>query len=158
MIMEAGVVRKGSLQDLPNIIALEQKCFETEIAYTPQQLKYLLTKAHGNCIIETIEQTLRGFIIVLYKNKTRVAGVETLNVDPSFQGLGIGRKLLQAAEEDMFPRDIQKVRLEVSVGNQGAIRLYERAGFQIVAFLPNFYRYLHHRTYDAFRMAKMLPT
>ena len=156
--MQAGVVRKGILQDLPKLITLEQKCFEKETAYSPQQMKYLLTKAHGNCIIESVEDTLRGFIIVLYRKKTRVAGVETLNVDPLFQGKGIGRKLLQAAEEDMFPRDIQKIRLEVSVGNQAAIRLYERAGFQITTLLPNFYQFLHHGTRDAFCMTKVLAT
>ena len=84
--------------------------------------------------------------------------METISVDPTYRGLGIGRKLLQAAEEDMFPRDIERVRLEVSVGNKAAIRLYERAGFQIVALLPHFYHYLHHGSYDAFRMAKVLTT
>jgi len=156
--MDLGVVRRITVDDLDNIIELERKCFNKYIAYTPKQLKYLITVANSNCLAEIKHQKLRGFIIVLYNKNSQVAGIETLNVDPKFQGNGIGKKLLQAAEEDMYPKYIKKIRLEVSVGNNTAVNLYERLGFRKIALLKNYYNYKQYRTYDAFRMVKELET
>lgn len=142
--------------DLPKVIELEMKCFENLIAYSPYQLKYLITKANSNCLGECISEILRGFIIVLYKNGTRVAGIETINVDPEYHGNGIGKKLLSAAEDDMKKKGINKINLEVSTGNIRAIRLYEKYGYYIDDYLKNYYRYDHFGTRDAYKMIKKL--
>ena len=156
--MNFGVIRRISQDDLDEIIKLERKCFNSYIAYTPKQLKYLIIKANSSCLAETLEEIFRGFIIILYKQKSQIAGIETLNVDPIFQGNGIGKKLLQAAEEDMYKKSIKKIRLEVSTLNNIAINLYERSGFRKVAFLKNYYSYDHYGTKDAYRMVKDLTT
>jgi len=157
--MDFGVIRRITTTcDLEKIIELERKCFNNEVAYTAKQLRYLTTKANSTCLLETTQDALRGFIIVLYKNGTQVAGIEILNVDPMHRGNGIGKKLLKAAEEEMYPRGINKIRLEVSVGNTPAINLYERSGFRRSAILKNYYRYEHHRSLDAFRMVKEIVT
>lgn len=156
--MDNGFIRRISTKDLNGIIELERKCFNKYIAYTPRQLKYLITTANSNCLLETINEKIRGFIIVLYCNGKRVAGIETLNVDPLYRRNGIGKKLLNAAEEDMYSRFIKKIRLEVSVGNVSAIYLYERLGFKKIALLKDYYNYKQYQTYDAFRMIKDLET
>ena len=142
--------------DLPKVIELERKCFENLIAYSPYQLKYLITKANSNCLGECISEILRGFIIVLYKRGTRVAGIETINVDPEYHGNGIGKKLLIAAEDDMNKKGINKINLEVSTGNMRAIRLYEKYGYHVDTYLENYYRYNHFDTRDAYKMIKKL--
>ncbi len=156
--MNFGVIRKISQDDLDEIIKLEQKCFNSYIAYTPKQLKYLIIKANSNCLAESFEEILRGFIIILYKQKSQIAGIETLNVDPRFQGNGIGKKLLKAAEEDMHKKCIKKIRLEVSTSNTIALKLYEKSGFRKIALIKNYYNYEHFGTQDAFRMVKELTT
>lgn len=154
--MDNGLIRKIVEDDLSEIVNIEKKCFNNYIAYTPKQLKYLITKANSNCLLEHIKDITRGFIIILYKKNTEVAGVETLNVDPLHQGKGIGKKLLHAAQEEMINRDIKKIRLEVSVGNQKAINLYEKLGFRKIALLKNYYYYEHNESHDAFRLVKDL--
>ena len=156
--MDSGFIRRISTKDLGGIIELERKCFNKYTAYSPRQLKYLITTANSNCLVETINEKIRGFIIVLYSNGKRVAGIETLNVDPIYRRNGIGKKLLYAAEEDMYSRFIKKIRLEVSVGNISAINLYERLGFKKIALLKDYYNYKQYQTYDAFRMVKELET
>lgn len=156
--MNFGVVRKISPYDLDEIVRIERKCFNSYIAYTPKQLKYLITKANSSCLAESFEEILRGFIIVLYKQKTQIAGIETLNVDPRFQGNGIAKKLLHAAEEDMYRRSIKRIRLEVSTLNTIALKLYEKSGFRKTALIKNYYKYEHSGTKDAFRMVKDLTT
>jgi len=156
--MSSGFIRKASLYDLDEIIKIEGNCFKESLAYSPKQLKYLLLKANSNFLLETIQDAIRGFIIILYKRNSDIAGVETLNVDPLHQGKGIGKKLLNAAEIDMFNRGIKKIRLEVSTGNQRAISLYEKSGFRITALLKNYYKYEHYDSHDAFRLVKNLTT
>jgi ribosomal protein S18 acetylase RimI-like enzyme len=58
--------------------------------------------------------------------------IDTVCVNPEFRGQGIGSLLLAYAEE--FARNVgfSKVALNVEPEKEAAIRLYKRAGFQIV--------------------------
>jgi ribosomal protein S18 acetylase RimI-like enzyme len=126
------------------------------LSYSHRQLKYLLTTAKSSCLVETADQIIRGFIIILYRKQSSVAAIETLDVDPSFQGKGIGQRLLKAGEDVMLASGVKSMRLEVSTNNLSALHLYEKAGYRIVAFLPCFYSNQHYGTRDAFRMVKKL--
>jgi ribosomal protein S18 acetylase RimI-like enzyme len=156
--MQLGIIRKITINDLNSIVEIERKCFNSFNSYTTRQLKYLITIANSNCLAEQVGEKLRGFIIILYTKGTKVAGIETLDVDPKFRGYGIGKKLLKAAEDDMYPRFIKKIRLEVSVGNTSAINLYEKLGFTKIEILKDYYIYRQYKSYDAFRMIKELET
>jgi len=54
-----------------------------------------------------------------------------LGVLPQFEGLGLGRQLLQWAEDRGRAAGLGKITLTVDADNVRAIRLYERAGFSI---------------------------
>ncbi|MBN1280773.1 MAG: GNAT family N-acetyltransferase [Candidatus Thermoplasmatota archaeon] len=149
-------LRKASPADFDDIVQLEQSCFPKKLAYSRQQLWYLLTRAHSSVVVATQNNHLCGFIILLYKRGTRVAGIETVNVDPAYRGQGIGRQLLSAAEHDARTKKIRILRLEVAATNKAALRLYEQAGFTKSAFLKNYYQYSHQGTRDAIRMVKEL--
>ncbi len=112
--------------------------------------------AKSSCLVETSNQTIRGFIIILFRDGSSVAAIETLDVDPIFRGKGIGQRLLNAAEDEMFANGIKNIRLEVSTNNLSALRLYEKVGYRKVAFLPSYYSNRHYGTRDAFRMVKTL--
>ena len=55
--------------------------------------------------------------------------IHTFAVHPAFARQGIGRAMLQYAEQAAFQNDIQSIRLDVSMNNLPAIRLYESCGF-----------------------------
>ena len=150
-------IRSASFRDFERIVELENLCFPGEQAYTRQQLRHLLIKANSTVLVETDGTLVRGFLIILYRRGTTVAGIETINVDPAFRKKGIGRELLFAAEEHLRKRKIRKIRLEVSTTSHTAIKLYEDAGFKKTALLKNYYLYNHDGSRDAFRMVKELP-
>jgi len=156
--MSIGIIRRINDTDLEQIIEIERKCFDDKKAYTPKQLKYLITKANSYCLAELNRDVLRGFIIVLYRNGSRFAGIEIINVDPKYHGEGIGTKLLNAAEEGMKNNKINKVKLEVSIGNLPAINLYKKFGFKEELYLKNYYKFKHFGTYDAYKMIKDLAS
>jgi ribosomal protein S18 acetylase RimI-like enzyme len=150
-------IRKATHQDFERIVELEDACFKGPLAYSRRQLWYLLTKANSTVLVESAAGIIRGFIIVLYKKGTHVAGIETINVDPSYRKLGVGTQLFTAAEQDMRKKKIKKIRLEVSTSNHAAIALYEHAGFKKTTLLKNYYIYNHSGSRDAMRMIKELP-
>ncbi|MGF3584375.1 MAG: GNAT family N-acetyltransferase [Thermoplasmatota archaeon] len=156
MITNQGDIRIAKNRDIERIVEIEKKCFKNNLGYSEKQLLYLIKKANSTCLVETKNNILRGFIIILYRKGTKVAGVETVDVDPAFQKQNIGLKLLKAAEKDMKKHGIKKARLEVSTKNTPAIRLYEKAGFKKVGAIKNYYIFDHDGSRDVFRMVKEL--
>ena len=152
----SGIIRSATIQDLDQILDLEHKCFPEELAYSRRQYRYLLTKAHRTFLVETQNRKPRGFLIILYKKGKTVAGLETINVDPTCQKQGIGLRLLHAAVKEAKQHAITKIRLEVSPGNHAAIALYKKEGFVPVTRLKNYYYYNHKGSRDAIRMIKEL--
>jgi len=153
---ETGIIRNAYIDDLEHIITIEQQCFKSDHAYSPQQLKYLITKANNLTLVETKENTIRGFIIILLRKGTHIAGLETIDVAPLFQKQGIALQLLTAAEEELKQKNINTIRLEVSVTNHQAIHLYQKQGYTKTKILKNYYQYTHDGSKDAFRMIKKL--
>jgi len=149
-------IRIASHDDFERIVALENLCFPKELAYTRRQLHHLLMKANSTILVETTETLVRGFIIILYRRGTTVAGIETINVDPIYRKKGIGLRLLSATEKLLRKKGIHKIRLEVSTTNHTAIKLYENAGFKKIALLKKYYYYDHESSCDAIRMVKKL--
>jgi ribosomal protein S18 acetylase RimI-like enzyme len=147
-------IRRASSHDLNQIVELEKKCFHIDFVYSRRQLRYLLTKAHSTVLVVTSNKIIRGFIIILYRKGTRVAGIETIDVDPAYQKQGIGLRLLTEAEEEIRKKDMKKIRLEVSIENLAAINLYKKAGYRILVLLHNYYRFDKEGTRDALRMTK----
>jgi len=149
-------IRTATPDDFERIVELEKLCFPKEHAYSRRQLRYLLTKANSSVLVETTDALVRGFLIILYRRGSIVAGIETINVDPAFRKQGIGLRLLSAAEEHLMKKGIHKIRLEVAITNKAAIKLYEHAGFQKIMLLKKYYHYNHEGSRDAYRMAKEL--
>jgi ribosomal-protein-alanine N-acetyltransferase len=149
-------IRTATAKDLERIVELENLCFPKEHAYSRRQLRYLLAKAHSTVLVETSNRVVRGFLIILYKKGTTVAGIETINVDPAHRNKGIGQRLLSAAEEHLRKKGIRKIRLEVAITNTVAINLYEHVGFQKTRLLRHYYHYYHEGSRDAYRMVKEL--
>lgn len=58
-------------------------------------------------------------------------GTLGIAVHRDFRGQGIGTQLLQAALDWARSRNLRRIKLTVFARNEGAIRLYERFGFEI---------------------------
>jgi len=150
------IIRPATGNDLDVISKIEQKCFPGLIAYSKRQLAYLLLRANSASFVENCGETIRGFVIVTYRRGSLIGHIETIDVDPSYKKLGIGRRLLTCAEEDMRKRGKQWSQLEVSEGNKVALKLYKKSGYKLKERGKRYYRYEHGGTHDAMRMIKAL--
>jgi [ribosomal protein S18]-alanine N-acetyltransferase len=157
-VMQTGFpvgIRRARAEDLDDIERIEKKCFPGRIAYSRRQLAHLCLRANSSCLLETNGNTIRGFIIVTYRQGSNSAGLETIDVDPSFKKQGIGVRLLAAAHMDMKQHHIMTSQLEVSEGNERAIQLYKKAGYVEIERVSNYYLYEHNGTRNAIRMVKV---
>ena len=83
--------------------------------------------------------------------------ISNLAVQPPFRGQGIGSQLLALAEQQARNADLHRTSLCVDMDNEGAFRLYQRAGYQVVLtqhFKP---RAIPPASPGYRRMVKMLP-
>ncbi len=66
------------------------------------------------------------------RDRSGAGAIQNLGIVPGHRGLGLGTALLLRALDGFRRAGIDRVHLEVTAENDGAIRLYERLGFQTV--------------------------
>ncbi len=74
-----------------------------------------------------------GQIVILWRGKVshpHFPDLQSLRVHPAFRGLGVGTRLIEAAEIFCAARGFDKVGLSVGLDNPHARRLYERLGYE----------------------------
>jgi ribosomal protein S18 acetylase RimI-like enzyme len=90
------------------------------------------------------------------------AYIYSVRVKTQYRNLGIGKKIMDHAEEDLRQRGFSYATLNVGKDNPKARRFYERLGYAPIADEPGSWSYLDHkgkRRYinePAWRMQKML--
>ena len=91
--------------------------------------------ADGSAIVYGVfdGQTVCGYLWayeVQFREERRVY-VSEVHVDENLRGQGFGTMLLEAAEAEAVDRGISALYIHAEANNPGAIRLYERFGFQM---------------------------
>jgi len=160
------IIRQARKRDLP---ALE---WEGEFSH----FRHLFAEAYrlqelGDVIMWVIDLPEYGLIgqlfIQLYgpnqiqTSKPKYAYIYGFRIRPDYRGLGIGRRFLQSVESDLIRRGFMRISLNVGRDNDAAKRMYERAGYHVVAPEPGIWSYLDdkgHRKFvnePAWRMEKI---
>ncbi|RDY27348.1 GNAT family N-acetyltransferase, partial [Romboutsia weinsteinii] len=92
----------------------------------------------GECFIACIDNKIVGVYVIV---KTRPLTLELINiaVDESYQGRGIGKKLISSAID--YARKENAKILEVGTGNSSIyqLALYQKCGFRIVGIDKDFF-------------------
>jgi ribosomal protein S18 acetylase RimI-like enzyme len=143
--------------EIDAIVEIEQKCFPGKVGYSKRQIEHLILNANSDCLVEKQDGQIRAFLIVTYRQRQRfTCNIETIDVDPAFKNRGIGLKLLKAAETEMKRRGMRWSELEVSEGNEAALKVYKNAGYKFKERLEGYYKFEHYGTRTAIRMVKEL--
>jgi ribosomal protein S18 acetylase RimI-like enzyme len=69
----------------------------------------------------------------------------SLRVMEPVQGLGLGTRLIQAAEDELRGRGFSWAVIAAAIENPGALRLYERLGYQVFSEDPGRWEYVDHQ-------------
>jgi dTDP-4-amino-4,6-dideoxy-D-galactose acyltransferase len=102
--------------------------------YFKKMYKTWLEKSISRSIADEVfvykeEGHIYGFITITKKHKHAVIGL--IAVDSSRKKKGIGRKLIDAAEEWAINQKIEKITVATQQQNSGACNFYSKLGFEI---------------------------
>lgn len=131
-------IRPAQTSDLDQLESLEQRCFDYD-QLTRRNFQWMLTKAKASLLVADQEGKILGYVLVLYHGGTSLARLYSMAVDSESRGLGLGKRLLQVAEDVARERTCAYLRLEVRPDNDSAIRLYEASGYRQFEVIPDYY-------------------
>lgn len=144
-------IRNAVAADLKELLRLENAGFKVDRLSRRSMQRWL---RHSGCIFLVYVQgdELCGYILVILRRGTRLARLYSLAVDPARQRQGIAELLVKRAEQDARDASALFMRLEVAGNNAGAIRLYNKLGYQQFGLYQDYYE--DHS--DALRMEKCI--
>ncbi|MFZ2311371.1 MAG: N-acetyltransferase, partial [Methylobacter sp.] len=147
------LIRPALLTDLDQLVELEKTCFDTD-QLSRRSFKHWITTEHRALLVaEQVNEIGRtgstlltsmdggnaedsrelsrppslavvGYVLIIYHPGTRLARVYSLAVAPSQRGTGVAKLLMSAGEQAANDAGRLYLRLEVSVDNTSAIKLY----------------------------------
>ncbi|AXT37417.1 GNAT family N-acetyltransferase [Alteromonas sp. BL110] len=158
------VLRVATLQDLASLQHIEQICFTTD-RLSKSRFKFYIDAQHAELIVAEREplttnstltkasnKSIVGYGLLLLRRGTQLTRLYSIAVLPEARGLGVAEKLINSLGERALLRGKRFMRLEVAVGNAGAIALYKKLGFSQFGMYSDYYD--DHT--DALRMQKVL--
>lgn len=127
-------IRPATEADLEAMARIEKESFSDP--WSKWTLRGMIQR--GGALVATLGDSLVGY---LFEHSAAHQGeILNLAVERAHRRRGVGRALLEAALENMRPRGVRLVFLEVRESNLGAQRFYQRLGFRQVGRRRKYYR------------------
>lgn len=145
------VIRQATLNDVDALSKLENACFDSD-RISRRSFRWMIEKGHSLLLVAMSNRQLLAYVLILYSQGTSLGRVYSLAVDANFRKAGIAARLMHEAESQALEDGRSFLRLEVRPDNHGAIKLYEKLGYQPFDIVTDFYE--DHA--DALRMMKVL--
>jgi ribosomal protein S18 acetylase RimI-like enzyme len=145
------LIRPAQLGDIEDLVHLENTSFETD-RLSRRSFRHWLSTGHRALLVAEVIKRIVGYILIIYHPGTRLARVYSLAVLQEYRGQGIAKQLILAGEQAASDSGRLYLRLEVSVDNPPAIKLYEALGFQKFGIYRDYYE--DHK--DALRYQKRI--
>jgi ribosomal-protein-alanine N-acetyltransferase len=144
-------IRRANVDDLPSILRIEKKSFDRDAWDREIFLDYLERAARSVFLVATVQGTIAGYALAFH-SQTR-AEIHSVAVAPGARGQGIAIALLRRTLAALLRKGFATVSLNVRIGNEAAIQLYRKLGFQRVRRVHEYYE----DGAPAWRMRRSLP-
>lgn len=106
--------------------------------WTPPRIIRQISDPNTTALIAEYSGQFAGFAIMSFASDK--AHLNLLAVTSPFQGMGLGRRIMNWLEKSARVAGIEKVLLEVRAGNNAARAFYRRLGFREVAYKFGYYQ------------------
>lgn len=130
-------IRPANESDADALAAIENTSFEAD-RISRRSFRRLLGRRSCALLAARSETGLLGYSLVLFRKGSSVARLYSIAVNGT-GGAGVGRALLQAAEQAAMQRGQKRLRLEVREDNARARELYERSGYRYIGMKQDYY-------------------
>jgi ribosomal-protein-alanine N-acetyltransferase len=133
-------LRDALNQDLEQLWAIDQACFEPALAYSRTELAFYMARPNAFTLVAASGKDSGQIFGFLVGDRYRGIGhVVTIDILQEARRQGLGTMLMQAAEERFRVARCRAVDLETAVDNQTAIRFYQGLGYSVVGVHPRYY-------------------
>jgi ribosomal protein S18 acetylase RimI-like enzyme len=130
-------IRPYTSQDVPAIAGLIGTLGYPATADVVAQRMSALSPDHRTLLAE-VGGEVAGFIglvaLAVYEHSSRIGYILALSVSPDHQRQGVGKKLLQAAENCFHEMGVGDIRVSSGLHREEAHRFYEAAGYERTGF------------------------
>ena len=133
----AATVRRAAPADLDALVALERHFPGDRLSR--QSFRRLLHSASAEVRVYEEAGQVTGNAVLLCRSNSAQARLYSLVVHPQHQGRGIARALLESLDRAAAARGCNRLSLEVRADNAPALRLYQKAGFQLIRQITDYY-------------------
>jgi len=124
-----------TLADLDRVVAIERRSFPT--AWRREAYERELLNANARYLVAKVGEQVVGYAGMWVIPPE--AHITTVAVEPEHRRRGIGERLLVALLESAQDMGASRVTLEVRESNAVARALYEKYGFEAVAYMRAYY-------------------
>ncbi len=124
-------------RDLPQVLAIENACFENPWSKAGFALHLKKPKSYEHFYVARHKDTVVGYIV--FNVLCEEGHILNIAVQPGYQRQGIGKYLLASALEIVREHEGQVVFLEVAISNLPAQYLYRQFGFRICGIRKHYY-------------------
>jgi ribosomal-protein-alanine N-acetyltransferase len=123
--LKRSYIVKLRMNDAHALASLHARCFP--LPWNQQDFEAHLAQPNNEAYGLKINEALIGFLLMRYAADE--AEVLTVAVDPKWQGLAIGERLMMYGFAQASAQGASRCYLEVEGANRAAIRLYGKLGF-----------------------------
>lgn len=146
------MLRRATIDDIPALLELERESFHGD-RLGRRQFRHLLGPgANARTMVLVNGARILGYVMLLFRRGSRLARLYSIAVDPNARGRGVGRVLLNAAEQQAVERNCTGLRLEIRKDNAASIGLFNSSGYARIGEYPDYYE----DGMDAWRYEKRL--
>lgn len=130
-------VRIARPDDAPAMLALEA-LFPSD-RMSARGIRRFITTPNARAFVAVRGSELLGNLVLLLRANSRKARIYSVVVSPQARGLGIGNRLVEAAERCAKREGRKAMSLEVRADNTAARALYAKRGYAESRRLPAYY-------------------
>ncbi len=131
------MIRPATPADLDALVALESG-FPEEDRFDRRTWRRLFA-GQALTLVHESDGRIDASSVLLFRQRSDIARLYSIAVAMTARGQGLGARLLAACEEHAAARGARRLRLEVRVTNSSAHRLYDAAGYRVIARLESYY-------------------
>lgn len=130
-------VRAATLADAPAMLQLEA-LFPSD-RMSARSIRRFIAASNARVFVAVRDAELLGNLVLLLRVGSPKARIYSVVVSPQARGLGIGNRLVEAAERAAKREGRNAVTLEVRADNAAACALYAKRGYVEARRLPAYY-------------------
>ena len=139
------VVRNYCTEDLEDIKEiLSEYPSPTGRVWSEEMVEEMMSDAlkaqPDGVFVAEIDGKVVGFTIVMYRDWLNIAYLDYIQVKTNQIDKGIGHRLMEKCINWAREKDARIIYTETGKNNERAIKFYQRHGFKITGYIPDYYQ------------------